>query len=95
MLVQASHPIGKQWILFINNVEQNWQHICELGKEIRHTDELIWKFQYPQVQSSLSKPNRLSMNSHPRPNVKNIAKIGLNGGTALLKKINLPKKVPS
>ena len=41
---RASHPIGKQWILYVNNKEQNWQHICEQGKNISHTDEIIWKF---------------------------------------------------
>jgi len=48
--VRPSRPVGRQWILYVNNQEQDWQQICEQGKKISYRDEVIWKFQLPTLQ---------------------------------------------
>ena len=45
-LKEATQPIGKQWILYINNMQQDWQFICERGRIVSKKDDIIWKYEY-------------------------------------------------
>ena len=44
---ESNKPVGKQWILYINNKRQDWQTVCEKGRIVNKKDDILWKFEYP------------------------------------------------
>lgn len=40
----AMRPIGHQWVLYVNSQALDWHSVCQNDFQVRHEDEITWKF---------------------------------------------------